>query len=275
MKQTLYDILEVSRDASFEDIEVAYARRFEKLKGETSWDSSRLVMLNEAREVLSDAARRAAYDASLEMSTQQPEARIHSLEIEDAPRSSAKWIVAAVIVLAVVTWWVMRDTPPPAELAETLPPEEELEFQVDSEEETLIVLEGDDAADFAEEEILSEIEAEFGLDEEEAEVNEVPGAATEGAPAAATTSPAVASIVGFWSCFDPVTGRTSEYRFADGGSLNIRLPGGQLQPFRYETTGRNVDIVDSDPPRTLVIEELAARRMVLSSGAGQRLVCSR
>ena len=100
MKQTLYDILEVSRDASFEDIEVAYARRFEKLKGETSWDSNRLVMLNEAREVLSDAARRAAYDASLEVSTQEPEARIHSMEIDDSPRSSAKWIVAGVIVLA-------------------------------------------------------------------------------------------------------------------------------------------------------------------------------
>ena len=64
MKQTLYDILGVARDASFEDIEVAYAKRFEVLKTETSWDSNRLVMLNEAREVLSDASRRAAYDAS-------------------------------------------------------------------------------------------------------------------------------------------------------------------------------------------------------------------
>ena len=76
----------------------------------------------------SDAARRAAYDGSLEVSSQQPEARIHSMEIEDAPRSSAKWVVAAVIVLAVVTWWMMRDTPPPAELVETLPSEEDLEF---------------------------------------------------------------------------------------------------------------------------------------------------
>ena len=93
---------------------------------------------------------------------------------------------------------------------------------MDSEEETLIVLEGDDAADFADEEILSEIEAEFGLDEEEAEVNEVPGAATEGAPAAATTSPAVASIVGFWSCFDPVTGRTKRPAGMSTSSIPIR-----------------------------------------------------
>lgn len=275
MKQTLYDILEVSRDASFEDIEVAYARRFEKLKGETSWDSNRLVMLNEAREVLSDAAKRTAYDASLDVSTQQPEARIYSSEIEDAPRSSAKWIIAVVIVLAAAIWWVMRDTQAPADIPGTQPVEEQPQFEADSEDEMLFVPEGDDAVDLTDEEILSEIEAEFGIDDEEPEVSEVPGATAEGAPAAATAPPDVVSIVGFWNCFEPVTGRTSEYRFADGGSLNIRLPGGELQSFRYETGGRNVNIVDSNPPRSLGIEELGARRLVLSSGAGQRLVCSR
>ncbi|UCH46961.1 MAG: J domain-containing protein [Betaproteobacteria bacterium] len=276
MKQTLYDILEVSRDASFEDIEVAYAKRFEKLKGETSWDSGRLVMLNEAREVLSDAAKRAAYDASLEAATQQPEVRIHSAEIEDAPRSSAGWIVAGVIVLAVAAWWVMRDSPPPAELTGTQPPEadqfeteqfEADQFELESEDETLILPEGDGVADALDEEILSEFEELSGLDE--ADFDEDPSAGT--APAAGRS----AQIVGFWDCFDPVTGRTSEYGFAEDGSLTIRLPGGELQSVEYERAGGSISIFDANPPRTLGVEELAARRLVLSSGAGQRLVCSR
>lgn len=284
MKQTLYDILEVSRDASFEDIEVAYAKRFEKLKGETSWDSNRLVMLNEAREVLSDAARRAAYDASLDASAQQPEARIHSVEIDDSSRSSGKWAVAGVIVLAVVIWFAMRDSaPPPAELSEAQPPEGQAQFDAGGEDETLVVLEGGDVADLADDEILSEIDAVYGLEDEEPESNEFAGTATQGAPVtaavdASAAAPAVAAvtpIIGFWDCFEPVTGRTSEYGFAADGGLTIQLPDGVAQSFRYEVEGTGVNIVNANPPRTLNIEELAARRLVMSSGAGQRLVCSR
>ena len=285
MKQTLYDILEVPRDASFEDIEVAYAKRFEKLKGETSWDSNRLVMLNEAREVLSDAARRAAYDASLEAATQQPEARIHSVEIEDEPRSSGKWVVAGVIVVAAIIWFAMRDAPPPSELSEAQPPEAQAQFDTASQDETLIVLEGGDVADLADDEILSEIDAVYGTEDGDELLNESPAAAGEGAPVTAAADPsaaitapeqtAVAPIVGFWDCFEPVTGRTSEYGFAADGSLTIRLPDGIAQSFAYEVAGLDVNVINSNPPRTLGIEELAARRLVLSSGAGQRLVCTR
>ncbi len=283
MKQTLYDILEVSRDASFEDIEVAYAKRFEKLKGETSWDSNRLVMLNEAREVLSDAARRSAYDASLEASAQQPEARILSEEIDDAPRSSGKWIVAVVIVLALVIWFAMRDTPPPAELSETQPREEQAQFDANSEDETLVVQGGSDAADLADEETLSEIDAIYRTEDNEQDLAGLADTATQSAPVAAdasaaatTVAPAsIAPIVGFWDCFEPVTGRTSEYGFAADGSLTIRVPDGVSQSFAYEVVGADVNIINANPPRTLGIEELAARRLVLSSGAGQRLVCSR
>ena len=125
--------------------------------------------------------------------------------------------------------------------------------------------------------MISEIDALYGSDEEP-ELSEAPAAATEGAAQSASTAsaaPAAASIVGSWDCFDPVTGRTSKYGFAAGGNLTIRLPGGELQAYTYETSGQRVNIVDSTPPRTLGIEELGARRVVLSSGAGQRLVCSR
>ena len=277
MKQTLYDILEVSRDASFEDIEVAYAKRFEKLKGETSWDSNRLVMLNEAREVLSDAAKRSAYDASLEAATQQPEPRIHTVEIEDTPRSSAGWIVAGVIVLAAIVWWVMRDDSPPAEITVAQPVEEGVEFELGGEEETLVVLEGGDAAGLADEETISEIDAIYASEEDEAEGDALFGDVVESEPvAAATPAPGGgAAIIGFWDCFEPVTGRTSEYGFASDGGLTIRPPDGVMQSFSYEVAGQAVNVTDANPPRSLAIEDLAPRRLVLSSGAGQRLVCTR
>lgn len=274
MKQTLYDILEVSRDASFEDIEVAYAKRFEKLKGETSWDSNRLVMLNEAREVLSDASRRAAYDASLEASAQQPEARILSEEFGDSPRSSGKWIVAGLIVLAIVIWWSMRDDAPPVDSNGLQAPGEQVAADPAAEEITVTLPGIDNVADVGDDETLDEPDA-FDFEEDaEPEVNELSApAAAAGTGAGQST---VASIVGFWDCFEPVTGRTSEYGFTADGTLTIQRPGGEPQSLAYEMTGRRLDFVDADLPGTMEIEELAARRLVLgSSNTGQRLVCSR
>ena len=272
MKQTLYDILEVAPDASFEDIEVAYGRRFEVLRTQTSWDSNRLVMLNEAREVLSDAGRRAAYDASLAKPA-QPEVRMQSVEIEDAPRSSAKWIFVGVVLAAIVIWWTMRDDAPPAE--PTMTGAAPVDTQVEPDTEA--------PADAAQpEEIIVELQdaptPEF--DSPSAEIDAAPPPATTDAPPApAVAAPAAATqgpIVGYWDCFEPVTGRTSEYAFGADGKLTIRQPNGEAESYAYQVAGSRVNLTDTDPPSAISIEEVAARRLILnSSGAGQRIVCSR
>ena len=65
-KETLYDFLDVSRDASAEEIARAYGRVKAEIDREAAGgDQRRTVLLHEAHEVFSSPARRAAYDASL------------------------------------------------------------------------------------------------------------------------------------------------------------------------------------------------------------------
>jgi S1-C subfamily serine protease len=65
-KVTLYDILEISRDAKRDEIVRAYRRLAHDLKQDgTMPDAKREALLHEAYEVLSDPHRRAFYDASL------------------------------------------------------------------------------------------------------------------------------------------------------------------------------------------------------------------
>lgn len=64
-KQTLYEILGVPRDAMDLDIGLAYQRRLEAYQKSGSGDSGELALLHEARDVLTNPKRRAAYDASL------------------------------------------------------------------------------------------------------------------------------------------------------------------------------------------------------------------
>ena len=61
MKQTLYDFLGVSPDAEPEEIKAACDARFEQLRMETTTDSNRFVLLNEAKEVLTDPVNLAAF----------------------------------------------------------------------------------------------------------------------------------------------------------------------------------------------------------------------
>ncbi|NIO39181.1 MAG: DnaJ domain-containing protein [Burkholderiales bacterium] len=273
MKQTLYDILEVERDASFEDIEIAYTRRFEKLRGETNWDSNRFVMLNEAREVLSEPAKRAAYDASLALSARR-EAQPPVVEIEDAPRSVGKWMGVGIVVLAIVVWLLVRGETPSDELATAPAATEGTQPETDDEE---FVFESERAAEEVDEEILSELEELSGLEEAEPDVTEL--SVAESTAASAVTEPGGApgaSILGFWDCYEPVTGLSTEYGFGADGTLSIQAAGGARQSFTYEMAGGRITLVDAEPPEKIGIEELKARRLVLStSGAGQRVVCKR
>jgi len=281
MKQTLYDILGVARDASFEDIEVAYAKRFEVLKTETSWDSNRLVMLNEAREVLSDASRRAAYDASLDAPAPPPGARQRQVEAEKSTGSSAKWMVAIVILVAVVIWLVARDDQPSGRSAGE-DSAEQTAAKSDSGEEDVVVLKGGDVSDMVDQDTISEIDAvtaPIDSEPDDAPATAAAGPAPTQAQAntsAAQSDAAGSSIVGRWNCFEPVTGRNNEYAFTDDGTLTINSPGGDQQTLGYVLAGERINLTDTDPPRTIDVEELSARKMILnSSGAGQRIVCTR
>jgi hypothetical protein len=65
-KQTLYDVLDLPRNASAKDVIDAY-RRLSATRDDSAppLDPRRMALLHEAYEVLADAPRRAAYDASL------------------------------------------------------------------------------------------------------------------------------------------------------------------------------------------------------------------
>ncbi|MGD2138900.1 MAG: hypothetical protein PVH25_00775, partial [Burkholderiales bacterium] len=68
----------------------------------------------------------------------------------------------------------------------------------------------------------------------------------------------------------------TNYRFADDGTVSIAPASGAAQTFSYEYGGGRISLVDTDPPQVVNVEELSARKMILStSGDGQRVVCSR
>lgn len=92
-KLTLYDVLEVSRQAKQAEIASAYRKLSGELRQEKAApDAKRSALLHEAHEVLSDPARREAYDKSL-----RAPSFIHATIRRDQP---AMWI-AAIAALAV------------------------------------------------------------------------------------------------------------------------------------------------------------------------------
>jgi len=111
MKQTLYDILGVSREASPEEIAVAYQSRLLELEAAASQDSTALTLVREAHQMLSNATRRSAYDASLAARAAR-EASAARGEPEDTEPDEARpfewrrWALgaAAVVVIAAGIW---------------------------------------------------------------------------------------------------------------------------------------------------------------------------
>ncbi|HSC98670.1 MAG TPA: DnaJ domain-containing protein, partial [Casimicrobiaceae bacterium] len=110
MKKTLYQILDVHPNASTEEIVSAHARLTSVQ--DTQWpDSNTPGLLQQAREILGDPHRRAAYDRSLVASKV-----IETSSVSAEPsflEAWGKWIAGA-LVLGALTWWgtTRRETHP-------------------------------------------------------------------------------------------------------------------------------------------------------------------
>ena len=110
MKKTLYQILDVDPKASTEEIVSAHARLMSVR--DTQWpDSNMPGLVQQAREILGDPQRRAAYDRSLVASN-----AIETSSASEEPsflEAWGKWIAGA-LVLGALTWWgtTRRETLP-------------------------------------------------------------------------------------------------------------------------------------------------------------------
>jgi curved DNA-binding protein CbpA len=296
MKQTLYDVLGVAPDSSFEDIEMAYTKCFSALKTQTSWDSNRLVMLSEAREVLTDPGRRSAYDASL-ATPASARMRIQPDDEVGSRSSAGKWIVASLVLAGTAFWWFNREDAEWPAVAQPRAVNVQPQAQPQAQTRTVEVILSDSGSV---QDLEEDTEVEFGLADDEAAdsddidmveleldgqadaidlMDEAGGNASasgEVVVGAVGPTPSAVSIIGSWSCFEPVTGRASEYGFDEDGNMTVRRAGGEMQIRSYAFSQGLVELGDVDPPQMIAVEELSERKLILgASGQQQRLVCSR
>ena len=106
MKKTLYDLLNVASDASAEDIAAAYDKAKAALEQSASPDPNQAIILREAFQVLSHRQKRNVYDASLAAK----EGGATSVPMDDSPPDRTKWLLGAVIALALIGWIVVKKT---------------------------------------------------------------------------------------------------------------------------------------------------------------------
>ena len=125
-RQTLYDILGVSRDATSIDIGLAYRSAIAAADRATPPDATRQALIQQAHEILSNTARRAAYDASLVTAAEKDAAKAQAaapdldlgVDEEGAePKRKLPWIpiVGALAVVVIGAALTLRNPPPPAE----------------------------------------------------------------------------------------------------------------------------------------------------------------
>jgi len=249
MKKTLYQILGVDPKATAEDIAAAYSKRLDEYNVATIVDPNKLVVLQQAKEILSDPNQRAAYDGSLAgRATRAP------VKTVDEPEPAflqvlGKWIVVGVVLIGVGFWWAKRDASPPAQntplpqvAAPTLEPAPEP------------VQPADQPAN--------------------------PGEAKETAPPLAAVQPqndsSASPILGQWPCHDSISGRTSQYSFQPDGMLNIATADGKVLTLNYVVSGKVLKLTDPNQASTFMIEELTTRKMILHTDVeGRREVCER
>ena len=119
-KKTLYEILGVPRDADELDVKLAHERRVAEMRRSAPPDPSEQALVQQAFEVLSNAKRRAAYDAQLLTASERSaaaEQKGTDLEIgeEEAPPQKLPWVPLAVVAVIIVAGLllVLRKSEPP------------------------------------------------------------------------------------------------------------------------------------------------------------------
>ena len=113
-KQTLYQILGVSPEATQADIAAAHAQRLAQLQGAVPQDASAIALAQQAFEVLRDPQRRRAYDASLVTATERAAAAQQDTDLvveseAKAPQRLSWPLLAAIAALALaVLYYALR-----------------------------------------------------------------------------------------------------------------------------------------------------------------------
>ena len=249
MKKTLYQILGVEPNASEAEIAAAYAKRMRELKVETMQDPNKLVVVQQAKEILLDPRQRAGYDASIAVPLGSASRPIEPLSDTASDHGWVKWSVAGAIVLGIGVWWATSgETPPPV----VVPKQSARPVQPAPK-------------------VSPVVEPSAPATSESAPASNVPPAATPSAQEEAAISP----LVGAWSCLDPVSGRTDRYDFQPDATVNIESAEGRRSA-KYEMSGLDLKLTGPNLAGTYPIEELSAKKMVLNTGGqGRRLVCTR
>lgn len=128
-KKTLYQILGVPRDASAADIGLAHEMKSAEVQRANPPDPSAVSLVNQAHEILSNPARRAAYDASLASAAEKAAAAQQSpapdLELEGGDEDEDRKrklrlgaMVGGMALILIVLFLAFRPkapAPPPAE----------------------------------------------------------------------------------------------------------------------------------------------------------------
>ncbi|MFN0038913.1 MAG: DnaJ domain-containing protein [Burkholderiales bacterium] len=249
MKKTLYQILGVEPNASEAEIAAAYAKRMRELKVETMQDPNKLVVVQQAKEILLDPTQRAGYDASIALPLAPASSPIEPVSEAASDLGWVKWGVAGAIVLGVGVWWATSgETPTPV---------------VVPKQSARPVQPAPEVSPVAEPAPPSTSASE--------PASNVSPAVTPSAQEEATTSP----LVGAWSCLDPVSGRTDRYDFQPDATVNIESAEGRSSA-KYEMSGLDLKLTGPNLTGTYLIEELSGKKMVLNTGGqGRRLVCTR
>ncbi|MCK9283575.1 MAG: trypsin-like peptidase domain-containing protein [Rhodocyclaceae bacterium] len=114
-KQTLYEVLGLARDASTKEIERACALHLRVLDSDPSIDDreNRATFVRLARDVLSDAVRRARYDAQLAtVSMAETGATLRPARVKPARYGAKAVLLAASVVAVAVVLTAWQDTEP-------------------------------------------------------------------------------------------------------------------------------------------------------------------
>lgn len=249
MKKTLYQILGVDPKASAEDIAAAYSKRVEEYNVATIVDPNKLVVLQQAKEILLDVNQRAAYDGSLAgRATRAPVKAVEETE-PSFLQVWGKWVVVGMVLIAVGVWSAKPSVSPPAR---NIPPPRVASGTIEPTSQP--VQPADQPAN--------------------------PGDTKEATPAVAAVQPQddspASPILGQWPCHDSISGRTSQYNFKPDGTLSIATNDAPVLSLNYGVSGKVLKLTGPNQASTFMIEELTARKMILHTGVeGRREVCER